>query len=131
MLIASRVLKTRDSIEIRAFKTRFTRFATPLMWTIFATWRFQTPTHTVSLSLSSTLSQSLKHSQSSNTKISQMLIVKRSPSSVCNENHPHHQTLSFFLRPHSDDPLTHTLKIPFVPTNGSSDFFKFECMFFL
>ena len=31
----------------------------------------------------------------------------------------------------SDDPLTHTMKIPFVPTNGSSDFFKFEGMFFL
>ena len=85
MLIASRVLRTRDSIETRAFKTHFTWFASPLMWKIFATWRFQTPTHTVSLSLSSTLSQSLKHFQSSNTEITQTLAVKRSPSSACNE----------------------------------------------
>ena len=64
-----------------------------------------------------------------NTEISQTLTVKHSPSSTCNENHPHCQTLFSFLKPHSDDPLTHTLKIPFVPTNGSSDFVKFEGMF--
>ena len=84
---------------------------------------------TISNAYSYTLSQSLKHSlkvqtlslehqnQSSSTprratKIT--LTLKRSP-----------------LSSQSDDPLTHTLKIPFVPTNESSDFFKFEGMFFL
>ena len=159
MKIASRVLKTRDPIETRAFKTRFTRFVSPLMWTNFATWSFQTPTHTVSLSsntlsVSQTLSlnlsnnlrvqtpKSIKRSPSNahrpqratkitltvNTEISQKLTVKHSPSSACNENHSHCQTLFSFLKPHSDDPLTHTLKIPFVPT---SDFALFEGMFFL
>ena len=134
MLIVSWVLKTRDSIETRAFKTRFTWFASSLMWKIFVSWRFQTPTtHTVSLSLSNTLSvsqalslslsytlkvqtpKSLKRSlsnahrprcatklsSSSNTppfpqttfqrsphpslEITQMLAVKRSPSSACNK----------------------------------------------
>ena len=46
-------------------------------------------------------------------------------------NYRHRQTLSPFLRPHSDDPFTHPLKIPFVPTNGSPDFALFEGMFFL
>ena len=86
---------------------------------------------TISNAYSYTLSQSLKHSlkvqtlslehqnQSSSTprratKIT--LTLKRSP-------------LSSQLT--SDDPLTHTLKIPFVPTNGSSDFALFEGMFFL
>ena len=69
---------------------------------------------------SNTFSQSLKHrNQSSSTsrhatKIT--LTLKRSPLSSQSA---------------SDDPLTHTMKIPFVPTNGSSDFFKFEGMFFL
>ena len=101
---------------------------------------------TLSLNLSNTLrvqtSKSIKCSPSNahrpqratkitltvNTEISQTLTVKHSPSSACNENHPHCQTLFFFLKPHSDDPLTHTLKIPFVPT---SDFALFEGMFFL
>ena len=64
MIIASRVLKTRDSIETRVFKTRFTRFADSLTWKIFATWRFQTPLLIPSLSVFQTLSQSLKHSVS-------------------------------------------------------------------
>ena len=64
IIIASRVLKTRDSIETRVFKTRFTRFASPLTWKMFATWRFQTPLLIPSLSVFQTLSQSLKHSVS-------------------------------------------------------------------
>ena len=56
IIIASRVLKTRDSIETRVFKTRFTRFADSLTWKIFATWRFQTPLLIPSLSVSQALS---------------------------------------------------------------------------
>ena len=64
IIIASRVLKTRDSIETQVFKTRFTRFASPLTWKMFATWRFQTPLLIPSLSVFQTISQSLKHSLS-------------------------------------------------------------------
>ena len=124
MIIASRVLKTRDSIETRVFKTRFTRFADSLTWKIFATWRFQTPLlipslsvfqtlsqslkHSVSLSstlnLWSTLSQSLKHSCSISEALS--LAVKRSPSTASNAQ----TTFRRSPHPHSDDPLTHPLK---------------------
>ena len=135
MLIASRVLKTRYSIETRAFKTRFTQFASPLMWKIVATWRFQTPTHTVSLNLSNTLSvsQALSLSLSNTLKVQTLKSDKRSPSNAhcprrakklpsSSNAIPFPQTTfrrSPFLRPHSE-----------VPTNGSSDFALFEGMCF-
>ena len=70
-----------------------------------------------SLSVSQTLSQSLKHSLLVSHTLSkfkhrnhsnahcQMLTVLG-----VQRNYPHRQTLSPFLKPHSDDPLTHPLK---------------------
>ena len=142
MKLASRVFKTQDPIKTRAFKTCFAslrlrgqifqgdkvsnveiEFIRLEICTIYI--KFQMPTHTVSqfkhsLLVSQTLS--LKHQNQSSstrqraTKITLTLTLKRSPLSSQSA---------------SDYPLTHTLKIPFVPTNGSSDFFKFEGMFFL
>ena len=114
MIIASRVLKTRDSIETRVFKTRFTRFADSLTWKIFATWRFQTPLlyrlsqcfkHSLSLSSTLSVSQALSISQALSLSLWNTLALKHSwsPSNV---HRPRHQ----MLRPHSDDPLTHPLK---------------------
>ena len=110
IIIASRVLKTRDSIETRVFKTRFTRFASPLTWKIFATWRFQTPLLIPSLSVFQTLSHSLKHSQSLKHSLSVSetlsLAVKCSPSTASNAQ----TTFRRSPHPHSDDHLTHPLK---------------------
>ena len=80
---------------------------------------------------SNSLSQSLKHSFEVQT-----LSLKHRNQSSSTSQHATKITLTPKRSPLSsqsvsDDPLTHTLKIPFVPTNGISDFFKFEGMFFL
>ena len=83
-------------------------------------------------SLSNTLSLSkFKHSHS-NTQIRQTLSVSQSLKHSL--KHQNHSPSSLKRSPlssqsASDDPFTHTFKIPFVPTNGSSDFFNFEGMF--
>ena len=61
------------------------------------------------LNLWSTLSQSLKHSKLKhrnhwNARCQTFTVHGMQ------RNNPHHQILSPFLRPHSDDPLTHPLK---------------------
>ena len=112
MLIASRVLKTRDSIETRAFKTHFTRFASPLMWKIVATWRFQIPTHTVSLNLSNTLSvsQALSLSLSNTLKVQTPKSVKRSPSNAHRPRRAMKITITVKRSPLSSD------HIPMIPS---------------
>ena len=112
MLIASRVLKTRNSIETRAFKTHFTRFASPLMWKIVATWRFQIPTHTVSLNLSNTLSvsQALSLSLSNTLKVQIPKSVKRSSSNAHRPRRATKITLTVKRSPFSSD------HIPTIPS---------------
>ena len=56
-----------------------------------------------SLSVSQTLSK-FKHRNHSNAHCQTLTVLG------VQRNYPHHQTLSPFLRPHSDDPLTHPLK---------------------
>ena len=78
-----------------------------------------------------TLSQYLKHS----LKVQTLSLKHRNQSSSTSQ-HATKITLTPKRSPLSsqsvsDDPLTHTLKIPFVPTNRSSNFSKFEGMFSL
>ena len=113
IIIASRVLKTRDSIETRAFKTRFTRFASADVENVCLVEISNSTTHTVSLSLSNTLSvsQALSISEALSLSLSNTLkaqtpkSLKRLPSNV-------HRPRRQMLKPHSDDPLTHIPTIP-------------------
>ena len=102
MLIASRVLKTQDLIEIRALKLVLPGL--PICWCGKFLPRGDFKLLLISsLSVSQTLSK-LKHRNHWNARRQTFTVhgVQR--------NNPHHQTLSPFLRPHSDDPLTHPLK---------------------
>ena len=122
MLIASRVLKTWDSIETRAFKTRFTRFASPLMWKLLPRGDFKLLL-ILSLSISQTLSE-FKHQNQSNAH-RQMLTVlsvqRKSPSpstpksvksSPSNTHHPRRATKITLTVKRSSLSLNH---IPMIP----------------
>ena len=139
----NRVSKTRDPVRTRVLETRFLVFVIPLCGQIFHMDQIQPHRNRVyktqnlptisyaslkfahyTLSLSNTLSK-FKHSHS-NTQIMQTLSV----SQTLSLKHRNHSPLTLKCSPlssqlASNNPLTHTFKIPFVPTNGSSDFFQF------